>query len=120
MVLRVRPVNLALAGPVETALGAMRTAPLVLIDLETVEGVVGRSYVRCYTPHALPASAPLIDDLGDVIAGAAVDPRGLNDKLRRQSRLLGWQGLTGIGWPASRWPPGTHALRHATPHAKSF
>jgi mandelate racemase len=74
----------------------MRTGPLVLIDLEMEEGVVGCSYVRCYTPVALPATARLIDDLGELLAGAALDPVGLDDRLRRLFRLLGPQGLAGM------------------------
>ena len=46
---RARPVELELARPVETAGGAIRTAPIVTIDLETGDGVTGRAYVRSYT-----------------------------------------------------------------------
>jgi mandelate racemase len=94
--LRVRPLDLGLKHPVETAAGVMRTAPLVLIDLQTAEGVVGCSYVRCYTPWALPATARLISDLGEAVAGAEADPRALDAIFRARFRLLGTPGLVGI------------------------
>jgi L-alanine-DL-glutamate epimerase-like enolase superfamily enzyme len=45
---RARGIDLALQRPVETASGVMRTAPLVLVDVVTEEGVVGCSYVVDY------------------------------------------------------------------------
>lgn len=45
--LRARPVNVPLARPLRTAGGVVATAPLVLVDLETHQDVVGRSYVFC-------------------------------------------------------------------------
>ncbi|HTJ25810.1 MAG TPA: enolase C-terminal domain-like protein [Candidatus Limnocylindria bacterium] len=94
--LRVRALDLALARPVETASGVMRTTPLVLIDLTTDEGIVGRSYVRCYTSLALKPLADLIGNLEPLVAGDAVAPFAIERKLQRQFRLLGAQGLTGI------------------------
>src|ERR687884_632385 len=48
--LRARAVNIKLGRPVQTSGGEIPTAPLVLIDLSTEEGVTGRSYVFAYTP----------------------------------------------------------------------
>jgi L-alanine-DL-glutamate epimerase-like enolase superfamily enzyme len=67
-----RPLDLELAAPMETAAGLMRTAPVVLVDLETDEGVTGRGYVRTFTPVALGALAQLLSDLEDVVAGLPV------------------------------------------------
>ena len=94
--LRAQPVDLALSAPVETAAGVMRTAPLVLVDLETDEGVTGRSYVRTYTPLALAATARLIADLEQLVVGAAAEPEAVEAKLRAQFRLVGQQGLASI------------------------
>ena len=38
-----------------TSARRMDIAPLVLIDLETEEGVTGRAYVFCYLPAATAA-----------------------------------------------------------------
>lgn len=94
--IRARGIDLALQRPVETASGVMRTAPLVLIDLFTEEGITGASYVRCYTPVALQPLAALIANLGPLVAGDAAVPADVEHKLQRHFRLLGPQGLTGI------------------------
>lgn len=110
--LRVRPLDLALADPVETAAGVMHTMPLVLIDLETEEGVTGRSYVRTYTPLALAATAKLIDDLAERIVGATADPVAVESTLRTRFRLLGQQGLVTIAIAAiemALWDARAHA-----------
>ena len=93
---RARGVDLALARPVETAAGVMRTAPLVLVDLDTEAGITGRSYVRCYTPIALDPLARLIVNLEELVKGDPAEPAWVEDKLQRHFRLLGPQGLTGI------------------------
>ena len=93
------PDAVAIAGFVEpetlTTLVAMQR-PLVLIDLETREGIVGRSYVRCYSSLALQATARLLRDLEELIVDAVADPRRLQAQLERRFRLLGTQGLVGI------------------------
>jgi len=74
----------------------VQAAPLVLIDLETEEGVVGRSYVFCYTPVALGPVTQLVTGLGEGLRGQEVAPAVLEDGLQRKLRLLGAQGLTGM------------------------
>jgi mandelate racemase len=98
--LRARGVDLALARPVETAAGVMRTAPLVLVDLATEAGITGRGYVRCYTPVALDPLVRLIANLEDLVKGDPAEPAAVEDKLQRHFRLLGPQGLTGIAMAA--------------------
>ncbi len=94
--LRVRPLNVVPERPVQTAAGTMATTPLVLVDLRTREGIVGCSYVRCFTPLALAATARLIDDLTEEVAGVRLDPDALIERLRARFRLLGLQGLVTI------------------------
>jgi mandelate racemase len=94
--IRARGIDLALARPVETASGVMRTAPLVLIDLLTEQGITGCSYVRCYTPVALDPLVMLIANLEPLLRGDAAVPATVERKLQRHFRLLGPQGLTGI------------------------
>jgi len=93
--IRVRGINLALRRPVETASGVMSTAPLILIDLLTEQGIVGRSYLRGYTPVALQPLVQLLINLEELIKGDAASPVGVEHKLNRHFRLLGPQGLTG-------------------------
>jgi mandelate racemase len=94
--LRATPVNVPLARPHPTASGVVESAPLVLLDLETDQGLVGRSYVFCYTPIALRPIADLIEALQSLIQGDPVAPLALAQKLQAIFRLLGPQGFTGI------------------------
>jgi mandelate racemase len=92
----VRAVDVPLARPHQTASGVLASAPLVLIDLLTEEGVAGRSYVFCYTPAALVPVARLVANIGAWLTGDAVAPLALERKVQGRLRLLGPQGLTGI------------------------
>jgi mandelate racemase len=98
--LRVRAVEVPLARPLLTASGAIRTAPLVLVDLATEQGVVGSSYVFAYTPLALRPLATLLENLGAALEGRSVAPIPLEAELAQRFRLLGPQGLTGMAMAA--------------------
>jgi mandelate racemase len=94
--LRVRAVNVPMRLPLQTSGGTISIAPLVLIDLGTEEGVKGTTYLFCYTPLALKPVTELLADLASLIKGDPVAPVDLDRKLRRQFRLLGSKGLTGM------------------------
>src|SRR5438093_1409624 len=94
--LSVRAVNVPMPRPLQTSGGLVNTAPLVLIDLQTDEGVTGCSYVFCYTPLALKPVAQLVTNLEALLKGDRVAPVAIEQKLQRRFRLLGPQGLTGI------------------------
>ncbi len=87
--IHVRGLNLQLARPVETASGVLSTAPLVLIDLVTDEGIIGSSYIRCYTPLALQPLAQLVANCGEPLTGQAAAPATIEQKLQQHFRLLG-------------------------------
>jgi hypothetical protein len=74
----------------------IRSAPLVLVDLLTEEGITGRSYAFCVTPIALAPMARLVSNLGSLIEGDAVAPLEIEEKVQGRFRLLGPQGLTGM------------------------
>jgi len=94
--LRARAVNVPMARPLQTSGGAVSTAPLVLIDLQTDQDITGSAYVFCYTPLALKPVAQLITNLEALIKGDLLAPIAIEQKLHRRFRLLGTQGLTGI------------------------
>jgi mandelate racemase len=52
-----------------TSADVVRRAPILLIDLTTREGAVGRSYLFCYRPSAARAIALLVEDAVASIAG---------------------------------------------------
>jgi mandelate racemase len=93
-------VNVPLARPHPTASGVVSSAPLVLMDLETDQGLTGHAYVFCYTPIALKPIADLIEALQPLIQGDAVAPLAVAQKLQARFRLLGPQGFTGIAMAA--------------------
>ena len=54
--IRVRPVVLKLKRPVIARIATITDWPLILIDLFTNEGVVGRSYLEPYTVKAMSSA----------------------------------------------------------------
>jgi mandelate racemase len=97
---RARAVNVKMARPLQTSGGALTTAPLVLFDLLTEEGITGNSYVFCYTPAALVPVVKLLTNLESSFLGDSVVPFNLEQKLQKSFRLLGPQGLTMIAQAA--------------------
>jgi mandelate racemase len=98
--LQARAVDVPVQPPLETASGIISSAPLVLLDLLTEEGVTGHSYVFCYTPLALGPTARLVSNLGPLIEGDPVVPLAMEQKLQATFRLIGPQGLTGLAMAA--------------------
>jgi len=94
--LHARGLNPVLSRPIETASGVMNTAPLVLIDLETEEGITGSSYIRCYTPLALQSLVQLVANCEELLKGQAAAPAIVERRLMQHVRLLGTQGLLGM------------------------
>lgn len=91
--IRARAVNVPLEFPVRTSVGTVATSPLVLIDLETDRGTVGRSYVFTYTPMALAATRVLIESIGTALIGQPVAPFEIDRWFAQRLRLLGRTGL---------------------------
>ncbi len=50
--IRATAVDVPMARPLGTSAQTMGAAPLLLIDLETEEGVTGHAYLFCYTRMA--------------------------------------------------------------------
>lgn len=92
--IRARAVNVPLEFPVRTSVGVVATSPLVLIDIETDQGVVGRSYVFTYTPIALQAARVLVESIGNALVGQPVVPFEIDKWFSQRFRLLGRTGLT--------------------------
>jgi mandelate racemase len=93
---KARPVDARLERPIRTAVGTIPSAPLVLIDVLTEEGVTGSAYVFAYTPLALAPLARLVEEIGSEISGKSIVPFERMRELNRRFRLLGWQGLVGM------------------------
>ena len=91
-----RPVVLKLKRPVIARIATITDWPLVLIDLETEEGVTGRSYLEPYLVNSLRYLVPALDDLGAMLKGRRVAPIELFDAARKSLHFIGYEGLSMI------------------------
>lgn len=104
--LRTRPVLVPLARPLATSVGTFREAPLLLIDLETEEGVTGRSYLFSYLERGLGYLTGLIEHILAMTKGDLIAPAALHAKIRKGLTLMGHQGLTSValaGFDVACW-----------------
>lgn len=92
----VSPVVVPLDRPIRTASGTIPDAPLLLIDLTTEEGVIGRSYLFGYQAFTLKPLADLVAAMGNMISGDRLAPLELSRKLRSRFTLLSTRSLTGM------------------------
>ena len=88
-----RAVNVPLKVPVRTAVGVVATSPLVLIDMHTDCGTVGRAYVFTYTPLALQATRQMVLALGQALQEQPLAPFDIDRLLSQRLRLLGRTGI---------------------------
>src|SRR5262249_5617522 len=79
-----------------TSRGVITKAPLLLIDLETEEGVTGRSYLWCYFPAAIPAIANILEEVARVVKGERLAPAALWSKLAERLASVGVRGMVGM------------------------
>jgi mandelate racemase len=91
-----RAVDVPISRPVKNAFGVIRSAPLVLIDVVTDQGVTGRSYIFGYARLTLGPLVRLIEEIGSGLTGQAIAPFDLMTAMDAKFRLLGWQGLVGM------------------------
>ena len=108
--IRARPVICKLTRPAVARIGAMTHLPIILVDLFTEEGVVGRSYLKPYLPKAMKYLIPALLDFGEMLKGQRVSPVDLYEKARKSLHFVGYQGLSmiavaGLDMAAwTRWP----------------
>jgi mandelate racemase len=91
-----RAVDAPISRPVKNAFGVIDSAPLVLIDVSTDQGLTGRSYIFAYTRLTLKPLAHLIEDIGSGLVDKKIVPHDLMTQMDAKFRLLGWQGLVGM------------------------
>jgi len=88
-----RAVLVPLKRPIVSKVGLYDAWPLILIDLHTEEGVVGRSYLEPYLERAARYLVPAILDLAEARKGRPVVPL---DDFRQGRSSLGLVGLEGM------------------------
>jgi mandelate racemase len=93
---KARAVDVPISRPVKNAFGVIRSAPLVLIDVVTDQGLTGRSYIFGYARLTLKPLVQLIGEIGSDLTGKTIAPFDLMAQMDAKFRLLGWQGLVGM------------------------
>lgn len=94
--IRARPVVLTLKRPVVARIATITEWPLVLIDLITEEGIVGRSYLEPYIVNSMPYLIQALTDFGNLLKGRRVAPFELYDATRKSLHFVGYEGLSMI------------------------
>jgi mandelate racemase len=94
--IRARAVVLKLRRPVVARIATITDWPLILIDLSTEEGIVGRSYLEPYTIKTMRYLIPALQDFGVMLKGRRVAPVELYDLARKSLHFVGYQGLSMI------------------------
>ena len=84
-----RAVVAPMRRPLATSTGAIAGAPLLLVDLHTDQGIVGRSYLFGIGRQNLKPLAVIIEAMAEMLRGDPVVPVEIEKKLRARHTLLG-------------------------------
>jgi mandelate racemase len=82
-------VEVPMTYPLGTSAATVKTAPLLLIDLETEDGITGRTYLFCYRPSVPRAIDAVLRDAVSVVKGEPAAPLEIAAKLARRFALVG-------------------------------
>jgi mandelate racemase len=94
--IRARPVVLKLKRPVVARIATLTDWPIILIDLYTEEGIVGRSYLEPYSVKSLRYLVPALHDFGEMLKGRRLAPFELYDAARKSLHFVGYEGMSMI------------------------
>jgi mandelate racemase len=94
--IRARPILLKLERPVVVRIATITEWPLILIDLYTEEGIVGRSYLEPYIAKSMKYLTAALNDFGGMFKGRQINPVELYDHARKSLHFVGYQGLSMI------------------------
>lgn len=91
-----RAVVLTLKRPIVARIMTITDWPQILVDIETEEGITGRSYVGPYNANSIKYLLPVIRDFGTLFKGQPVAPADLYAKARKSLHLMGYSGISMI------------------------
>lgn len=91
-----RAVVLKLKRPVVARIATLTEWPVILIDLLTEEGIMGRSYLEPYVVKSMRYLVPALHDLGEMLKGRPLAPVELFDAARKSLHFVGYEGLSMI------------------------
>lgn len=92
----IRAVVVPLRRPIIAAIGRFDHWPLVLVDVEMADGVVGSSYIAPYRAKSLPVVVAELRDLFDGLTGRAVAPGDTFASALRSLNVVGVAGVSTI------------------------
>ena len=92
----VRPTLVPLRRPVVSKVGLFDQWPIILIDIETEEGVVGRSYLEPYLKTSVRSIVPVIHDLAAQRKGQPIRPIDDFRQGQKSQSLIGYEGVSMI------------------------
>ena len=102
--IRSRAVSVPMRFALGTSAQTVRAAPLLLIDLETEEGITGRTYLFCYMPMGAALVARVLEDALGAMKGERIEPAHIGEKtgakLARHFRLIAASGVIGLALSA--------------------
>lgn len=94
------PVEVPLRYVLGTSAATVRAAPLLLVEVLTEEGVVGRSYVFGYRRSGVKAIALVLQEAAELVRGERVAPLAIAATLERRYALLGVTGIARMAFSA--------------------
>lgn len=91
-----RAIVLKLRRPVVARIATLDEWPMILIDLQTEEGIVGRAYLEPYVVKSMKYLVPALHDFGEMLKGRKVAPLELFEAARKSLHFVGYEGLAMI------------------------
>lgn len=91
---QVRAVEVPLRRPIVAKVGVYSSWPVMLIDLKTREGIVGRGYLEPYLKRSIKSIALLLQDLADLLKDKLLAPLDCYRDGMRVMHLNGREGMT--------------------------
>jgi mandelate racemase len=85
----VRAVVVPMKRPLATSIAAVTVVPLLLLDMKTSGGIVGRSYLFSPGKFHLKPIAALVEAMAEMLKGDVLAPYEIEKKLRARYALLG-------------------------------
>jgi len=76
-----------------TSAATVRAAPLLLVDVETEQGIVGRTYIFCYRRSGARSIGQVLEEAAGLVRGEAITPPAMAATLQRRYALLGVTGI---------------------------
>jgi mandelate racemase len=91
-----RAIVLKLRRPVVARIATLDEWPMILIDLQTEEGIVGRAYLEPYVVKSMKYLVPALHDFGEMLKGRKLAPLELFEAARKSLHFVGYEGLAMI------------------------